>query len=827
MGRKTRQLPGVAYPFAAQHPQRSAISRWRGRILVAVVLVVLVLASVKGWRIYTAAQALLADTRALAALARTQPRSAALADAGPLLAQTRADAAYLRAEAAPFFPLTRRLGWVPTIGGDLVAAEPLLDTAVALSSAADEGLAALAPLVRESQGQPAQALLRELPAIAPQLESAHRSAARAAEAWSLVQTERLSPRLRAQVQRLDMILPLAQAGLGAAPILPAVAEDLRQLDALTQTKLDAATFDKLEPLLRKTHTDLVALRGAAAPQISAAEPLRDVPGYGAELAAAKPLLDAAIALARAADESVVGLTPIVRPAQDAAPLARRLLAARPQLEKARGTAIQADVLWRRVPVETFTGALQTRLRAIAPLLTQTQKALDLALIAPELLGAGGRREYLLLAQNPDELRATGGFISGVGALTIDNSRVGDFALENSPTADNFKTVVYPVPPKPLRQYMGIEQWVLRDANWSPDFPTVARNISYLYQLTQGRDIPDVLAFEPSAVRHLLEAIGPVSVDDFPEPVSADNLVEYMRSQYNRQFLTGRKEFLETLGKAMIARIESAPAGLDAVALSRAALRALDERSLLIAVDDPATAAILSRRGWDGAVRPGDADFLMVVDSNIGYNKVNPNIGQSLAYAVDLADPDAPHAELSVRHANRTSSPGECRHVQSGLTGPNWYEQRLVGCYWDYLRVLAPGGSQLTGADTQPTPGKWLVSGFSDDGSVGQQEGDAGTTELSALVVVPGGAERTTVFRYRLPAAVVAREDDTWRYRLRVQKQPARALQSCVVTIRPPRGFELASSSAAPAIQPDGTLRFALDLATDQEVEVVFRLRGAG
>jgi hypothetical protein len=825
-GRKTRTLRAVPYRSAGRAYRWSAASRWRGRVLAGIVLAVLLAAGIKGWRIYSAAQALLADARALDAQARALPGAASLATLGPLLAQAHADAAALRAESAPFFPLTRRLGWAPVVGGDLAAAEPLLDTAVELSGAADESVAALAPLLRD--GQPAEALIRKLPQIQPQLASARGAADRAAAAWSRVQLDTLSPRIRAQFQRLDVVVPLAQASLGAAPILPALAEDLRALEAFTQAKLDPAAFERLQPLLRKTHSDLILLRDAAAPLFPAAAQLRSVPGYGADLAVAQPLLDAAVGLSRAADESVAALAPIVRPAGGAAaaPLAGRLLAARPQIERARGAAVEASALWARVPLATLSPALHERLRGVVPLLAQTQKALDLALIAPDLLGASGRREYLLLAQNPDELRATGGFISGVGALTIANSRVDDFALENSPTVDNFKTIVYPVPPRPLRQYMGIEQWVLRDANWSPDFPTAARNAAYLYQLTQGRAVADVLAFEPAAVQLLLGAIGPVSVDDFPEPVSADNLPAYMRSQYNQQFQTDRKAFLETLGRAIIAKLESAPGQLDALALARAAERALDERHLLIAAGDPTTAAVLRRRGWDGAVQPGDADFLMVVDSNVGYNKVNPNIRQDLTYSVDLRDPAQPRAELAVHHANPTTSAGECRQSQGELIGPNWYEQRLVGCYWDYLRVLTPAGSRLIGADTQPTPGKWMLSGFSDDGAVAQFEGEAGATTFGALVVVPSNAERTTVVRYRLPEAVVTRDEPGWRYRLRVQKQPGRPLQSCTVSVRLPRQAELLASSAAPTRQPDGTLRFALDLTTDQEIEITFRAGGS-
>ena len=50
--------------------------------------------------------------------------------------------------------------------------------------------------------------------------------------------------------------------------------------------------------------------------------------------------------------------------------------------------------------------------------------------------------------------------------------------------------------------------------------------------------------------------------------------------------------------------------------------------MLIQVDDPILAGLLSRYGWDGAVIPPPGDFLMVVDSNVGFNKTNAVIGTS-------------------------------------------------------------------------------------------------------------------------------------------------------------------------------------------------------
>src|SRR5439155_6128981 len=122
-----------------------ALALYRGRLLAITALVALAALGFKGWRLYTRVQALREDVRAIETITPAKPDAATLASLGPLLTRTHADAVALRAEATPLFPITRRLGWVPVYGPDLIAAEPLLDLAVELTTAADESFSVLAP----------------------------------------------------------------------------------------------------------------------------------------------------------------------------------------------------------------------------------------------------------------------------------------------------------------------------------------------------------------------------------------------------------------------------------------------------------------------------------------------------------------------------------------------------------------------------------------------------------------------------------------------------------------------------------------------------------
>ena len=71
---------------------------------------------------------------------------------------------------------------------------------------------------------------------------------------------------------------------------------------------------------------------------------------------------------------------------------------------------------------------------------------------PWLLGMDAPRTYLVLVQNNDELRATGGFISAVGQLTVDQGKVTGLDF-----ADSYKFYheggAYPWAPQPMQEYM--------------------------------------------------------------------------------------------------------------------------------------------------------------------------------------------------------------------------------------------------------------------------------------------------------------------------------------------------------------------------------------
>src|SRR5690606_22711227 len=84
-----------------------------------------------------------------------------------------------------------------------------------------------------------------------------------------------------------------------------------------------------------------------------------------------------------------------------------LVEARPALEQARSDLVAVEQARERIDAAALSprvAGLVARLDDILPLFGA---AVDGALLLPDLLGADGPRTYLVIAQNNQELRATG------------------------------------------------------------------------------------------------------------------------------------------------------------------------------------------------------------------------------------------------------------------------------------------------------------------------------------------------------------------------------------------------------------------------------------
>jgi hypothetical protein len=407
-----------------------------------------------------------------------------------------------------------------------------------------------------------------------------------------------------------------------------------------------------------------------------------------------------------------------------------------------------------------------------------------------LLGGGAPRTYLLVVQNNHELRATGGFISAFGTLVVEEGKLAELAFADS--YDFFSTALeYGPAPAPIQQYMGIQLLVPRDANWSPDLPAAAETIRTLYTRETGQEIDGIVTIDLHAVRHFVAALETLRVEGVETPITAANVEEVLVQLWERppegqgqatetaaggspaagDWWARRKDFVPLVASAAIARLRAGD--FNPLALATELHAALDDRSLQVWFDQPQLEQVLAEKGWDGGLHPeAGADFLAVVDNNVGYNKVDAVLRREVGYTVTW--PDGARAvgsgggpgalatvTLTYTHPMAAADPGCDPSPRYGET----YADLTARCYFDYVRVYAPGGSELID-----------VSGI-DPQTVTSAVGEQGLQVFGGYLVLPPGGVKTVTFTYSLPTHI-----SPATYRLLVQRQSGTDLLPLVVTV---------------------------------------------
>lgn len=587
--------------------------------------------------------------------------------------------------------------------------------------------------------------------------------------------------------------------------------------------------------------DLVGIKAELGPALAVARFLGWLPVVGDDVSAAPDLLEMGIGVTTAGAALFEGMEPLVLLVSGSAEgpsggsmmetLALAASEGQPHFEAARSELRRVEDLRDGLAERQLSPQLAGLVERLDRYLPSLDTGVEVSLLAPSLLGADEPRAYLLLAQNEQELRATGGFISSVALVRLSEGRILELDFRDSYAVDDLSQA-HPAAPRPLEEYMLAQIWLLRDANWSPDFPTSARVARDLYDQDQGVSVDGVIAADLTAMQLLVGAMEPILLEGYEEKVTAANVVGLMQRHWaspSGEGQTGdwwahRKDFMGDLLTAMMGKMQKDLSSIDLGRLANALQRSAGEKHIMVYMVDPALGARLSESGWDGAIRSTDGDYLMVVDSNLGFNKVNARVETRVNYQVTIENGQAASGKLSVTYHNASRGAGQ-QCVQEAEYPPT-YQEMMEGCYWNYLRVYVPEEGQLIEGPELALPEGSLRAEESGAGgtrlptSVGPVE--AGKNVFASFFVLAPGEQQEMVYQYQLPVTVLRERDSASVYRLLVQKQPGTMAVPLLIEVQVPSDAVVLATSPQATSIVDGLASFSTDLRVDREFEVVFR-----
>lgn len=169
---------------------------------------------------------------------------------------------------------------------------------------------------------------------------------------------------------------------------------------------------------------------------------------------------------------------------------------------------------------------------------------------------------LILLQNTDEKRATGGFLGSVAVVRHHGLKLDHWQIYDIYESDGQIKEFLPAPPA-AAQYLnqGKNELHLPDSNWERDFPTSSRKIVELFTRA-GRPRPDfVISVNLSTIEKLIDKIGGLYFN--PEAtteaqlLTSENFAALARVERNN-FSPGdtqKTDFLRPAAAALLSKVE--------------------------------------------------------------------------------------------------------------------------------------------------------------------------------------------------------------------------------------------------------------------------------
>lgn len=488
--------------------------------------------------------------------------------------------------------------------------------------------------------------------------------------------------------------------------------------------------------------------------------------------------------------SLATLTPA-----DKQQILKRLSDARPKLERITqdvSTAVaQMDALPRRGLLPQLQTVIKPFKNQIPFIEASMSQLIPATTIIPAIAGFPNPQTYLFLLENNTELRPTGGFIGTYGVLKVSSGDITSFSTSDVYTLDKpAQKYVNVTPPAPLRRYNDTTQWLFRDSNWSPDFPTAAKKALEFYRLENGpqKQFDGVIAMTPTFVRALLKISGPITVSGVT--FTPENLVDKL------QPLADRKELIGDMSKVLMNRILALPVKRWNELLV-AVTNGLQEKHILFYSQDASLEKQILEQNWGGALRNGTTDSLFVVDANLASLKTDSVMNRAVRYELTVDDSSAT-AKASITYTN------------NGKFTPTTTRYRT------YTRVYVPLGSTLLASSGAMNNDK-LHGGK--PGTVDISE-DLNKTVFGAFISIEPGTSGTLSFTYALPQRVVS-TIKSGSYDLIIQKQAGTKGHELNGSLTFPRAP--VSTEGIDGMQRVGHtgLAFSSDLKQDRRVSVRF------
>lgn len=369
-------------------------------------------------------------------------------------------------------------------------------------------------------------------------------------------------------------------------------------------------------------------------------------------------------------------------------------------------------------------------------------------IADGLSVAGffGDKTYLLILQDNDEIRGTGGLADVMGLVTVHDGTIASlqYYYRLSP---QLQALVQLDGPASFTNFFGVNAAKLSDSNVQYNFASFAPKMQSDFYNVTGQKVDGIIAVDFTAVAAVMAITGPVTVSG--EVITSRNVADRLH------FDAG------TVGNATTGILSSLTFDLARLVLDSSIPQKLALYTTLQTLENEGHVLIYPSQGFwfrnaGGSAAsesaPPGTDTISVVDTNLGSQKADFGVNRTIDYNVQLFSDGSAISTLTLSYTN--------------------------GCWWNYdvfSTALVPPGAELVAVQntTHAFKGPEVTNGD-------------GFTALSSSLNVSANTTGSVTYTYIQPN-VVSASGIAHHYDLYIQKQAGITSYVLNVSVQLPAG----------------------------------------
>lgn len=293
------------------------------------------------------------------------------------------------------------------------------------------------------------------------------------------------------------------------------------------------------------------------------------------------------------------------------------------------------------------------------------------------------KKILVLLQNQNIPRATGGFIDAVGVISIAGGAITGISFDDVNNLDGQLTAKI-IPPVQLQN--STTSWGMRDMNWFLDFPTSAGKAASFYRKSGGGAVDGVVVLDEELLADLLYMTGPVSASS--GEINTDNILTILRAHVQKQKekiipVSVLNETIPLLFKKLALLSEE-----DISSALHMFTDALSRKNAMVWFRDEELQKIATEERWDGSISHGvNINYLAFSAYDMDEDILPNPLSQDILVQTDIAENGGIINTVAVqmqRHGDDSSQAGDDSQY--------------------YVKLYVPKGSQLiavSGGSEQP------------------------------------------------------------------------------------------------------------------------------